>query len=194
MKSRFPAHGKGLSEAAPRHMELRLGKKESAVRFQKGLQFRKEPSHIRHFVCHPESEDEIGLHLDPQAVLAAAMQNDPIGHAYPTGPALQDSEHLWLEIDGNNPSAGTYELCHADGEKAHAAAYIGSGHAGLDVGGQEAFRIVEKAAQRIVKTPTKPPGANHCVHSPSPSSIAPAPHDRLDRWEPLENAGAKKRL
>jgi len=76
----------GLHERPAGDMNLGLGHQQFPARLEAGVDLAEQSSLIQDFMDHHEGQVEIGLSIDPQAVLLALVGFDAVAHARPLSP------------------------------------------------------------------------------------------------------------
>jgi hypothetical protein len=145
-------------------VNLGLGHQQPALGLKAVVDLTEQAMLIRDFMDHHESQGEVGLDVNVQAIRLAPTRGDAVGHPRLFCSLPQHVEHLLLEIDGDHPALVADHPCHRDGEPAHPAANIENGHSRPDVSSDDLVWIVEQVAQRIVDEISSPPGADVSSH------------------------------
>jgi hypothetical protein len=76
------------------------------------------------------------------------------------GPRQYGSKHFFLNINGNDLPAVSYEPSHWNGEKTDAGTYIHNGVPGPDERTHDSIRVLKKPADPVIEGEAKPAGAN----------------------------------
>ena len=73
---------------------------------------------------------------------------------------LEDSDHLGLNIDRDNATAGTHRLRERNCEESHARTRFGNGHSFSNIGIEDLLGVLQPPTQWASKKITQPPRTN----------------------------------
>jgi hypothetical protein len=82
-ESNFRGNRHGLPECLAGNVNLGFGHKKRPARLEAAVNSSKQPSLIRHFMDHHESQGEIDLGINRQPILIALMKSDSVSHFEP---------------------------------------------------------------------------------------------------------------